>query len=300
MRRKPFAVLCVSIALALSACGSADSKAGSGESRSDVTATDLSKIEKVDEIAAMVPETVKKDGTLTVGNNIYYAPAEFYAADGKTAQGYDIDLTNALAKVLGLKADIQQAEFAAIIPAIGSKYEAGIANFSINPERIATVNMIEYFKVGSSWSTAKGNPKKFDPKSPCGAIVGVQTGTVQDEDIDKLNATCPADKKIQIQRYNEQSAVTTALAGGKLVAMYTDSSVAEYAAKITDGATAVAGEPENVAGVGIVVGKQDAELTKALQAALQYLIDKGHLKSIFKTWGISEGVAQKAELNPAN
>ncbi|WP_124054946.1 ABC transporter substrate-binding protein [Arcanobacterium ihumii] len=301
MRRKPFAAVCLSIALALSACGAEESKSGSGESRgSEITSADLSKVEKVDSIAAMVPEAVKSDGTLTVGNNIYYAPAEFYGSDGKTAQGYDIDLTNALAKVMGLKADIQQAEFAAIIPAIGSKYELGVANFSINQERIATVNMIEYLRVGSSWSVQKGNPKKFDPKNPCGAIVGVQTGTIQDEEIDALNAKCPADKKIQIQRYNEQSAVTTALAGGKLVAMSSDSSVAEYASTITNGSTELVGDPENVAGVGIVVSKQDDQLTKATQAALKYLIDNGQLNEIFKTWGITDGISKDAALNPAN
>lgn len=298
MRRNMLIAAGTVLALTLAACGGDTKEADSTDkAATDVLATDISHIKEDADIAALVPESVKKDGKLTIGDNIYYAPAEFYAADGKTAQGYDIDMAKALAKVMGLEADIQQSEFAAIIPAIGSKYEVGIANFSITAERQKTVNMIQYFEVGSSWSVGEDNPKDFDPASPCGFTIGVQTGTVQDEAIEAINATC--DEKIEIQRYKEQSAVTTALAGGKLDAMYTDSSVADYAARITDGSTEKVGTTEDVAGVGIVVSKEDAALTEAIQKALQKLIDDGDLKKIFDTWGIAEGVASEALLNPA-
>lgn len=259
---------------------------------------DTSHLKEVPEIAKLVPEKVKDDGVLMDGVNIYYAPAEFYAADGVTPLGYDIDMTRALAAVMGLKPEYAQAEFASIIPSIGSKYEVGIANFSINAKRLKQVNMIQYFEAGSAWSTRKGNPKKFDPTSPCGFTVGVQTGTIQDEAISDWQKKCPADKQISIQRFASQGHVTTALVGGKLDAMYTDSTVADYAALQTNGATERVGEVTDVAPVGIVIAKEDAELTKAVQAALQYLIDKGELKKIFAAWGIKDGVSTQAVVNP--
>lgn len=302
MNQKMISLLSVAaLCTALTAC-TADSEdtAKSASTPSDVTATDLSKVETVPEIADTVPEKIKADGKLTVGDNIYYAPAEFYASDGVTAQGYDIDLAKALAKVMGLEADVQQSEFASIIPGIGSKYETGIANFSITPERIKTVNMIQYYEGGSSWSVAKGNPSGFDPANPCGAIVGVQTGTYQDTDlIPALNEKCPADNQMQVQQSEQQSDVTTALAGGKIEAMYTDTAVGDYAAKITDGQTEVIGEPSEVGGFGIVTAKDDAEFTAAMQKALQALIDQGVLQEIFSTWGITDGVSTEAVLNPS-
>ena len=97
------AALCVSAA----ACGTSDEASSSGSETSTASpqAYDVSKIETDEEIAALLPDSVKQDGVLTVGMDTSYAPAEFLAEDGKTPVGYDVDLSNALAKVLGLKAD---------------------------------------------------------------------------------------------------------------------------------------------------------------------------------------------------
>lgn len=297
------ATVCAS-ALALSACSSTNTSENTDPESSPtakITATDLSNVTKDEAVAALVPETVSKDDKLTVGDNIYYAPAEFYAEDGKTPQGYDIDLAKALAKKMGLEADIQQAEFAAIIPGIGSKYEVGIASFTISPERLEVVDMIQYFEDGDTWSVAKGNPKGFDSAKKCGKAIGVQTGTWQDELLTAANEAggeCEKDP-ITLQRFDTQSQVTTTLAGGQVDAMFSDNSVAEYAAKITEGATEIFGEPTDMAGRGIAVSKKDPALTKATQAALQSLIDDGTLAKIFKTWGITTGVSTEAVLNPS-
>lgn len=296
------ATVCAS-ALALSACGSTNTSENDGTESSaaaKITATDLSHVTKDDTIAALIPEAVSKDGKLTVGDNIYYAPAEFYAEDGKTPQGFDIDLAKALAKKMGLEADIQQAEFSTIIPGIGSKYEVGISAFTITPERLEVVDMIQYFEDGNAWSVAKGNPKGFDPANKCGKAIGVQTGTWQDEMLTEANEAggeCEKDP-ITLQRFDTQSQVTTTLAGGQIDAMFSDNSVAEYASKITNGSTETFGAPSDIAGRGIVVAKKDKELTKATQAALQSLIDDGTLAKIFETWGITTGVSTEAVLNP--
>ena len=102
------------------ACCSTSADDADNSTNEDVIATDLSSLQKVDEIAALVPDEVAKDGKLTVGDNIYYAPAEFYAADGTTAQGYDIDIARALAAVMGLEADVQQPNMVATLSLVRS------------------------------------------------------------------------------------------------------------------------------------------------------------------------------------
>ena len=304
MKKSVYALVGSALALTLAACGgnAADSEApGDGDAAataSDVLATDLSGLAKDEAVAALVPEAVSEDGKLTIGTNIFYAPAEFYASDGTTPQGFDIDLMNALAKVMGLEVDIQQADFNAIFPAIGTNYEAAIASITVNEDRLAQFNMIQYFEDGNSWSVAKGNPNGFDPAQKCGAAIGVQTGTYQDEVLTAVNEGECASDPITIQRYDTQNQATQTLAAGQLDAMYTDSSVAAYAAKLTEGATEILGEPEEVSGRAITVAKDDKELTDALVAATQSLIDSGDLAKIFETWGITEGVPTEALLNP--
>ncbi|VEI12817.1 ABC transporter substrate-binding protein [Trueperella bialowiezensis] len=303
MKRIAAAITAATLALALAACSDSDS--GSGNTGSEAPqegylATDLSGVKKVDEIAAMVPESVAADGKLTVGTNIFFAPAEFYAPDGVTPQGYDIDMGKAIAQVLGLEYEVQQAEFASIIPGIGTRYEIGIANFTINAERQETVNMLQYFEAGSAWAVPQGNPKGFDPADVCGKVIGVQSGTYQDEVLAEMNTTTCASNPIQVQQLSEQSAVTMRVASGQIDAMYTDSPVADYAASITDGKVERVGEVEDSAGFGVVVAKDDAELTAAIEAAMNHLMEEGHMADIFATWGITEGVSTKVAVNPAS
>lgn len=298
MRRFETAALAAALALTLAACGSGDSSSDSTSDSTSAATTgyDTSSITKVDDIAAMVPAAVSEDGKLTVGDNIYYAPAEFYAEDGTTPIGYDIDLANALAKVMGLELDLQNAEFSTILPGLPDKFEMAIANISVNEDRMANFNMIPYFATGSTWTVTAGNTD-FDPTNICGTSVGVQTGTVQDEEIATLAESCDGD--LDVQRYDQQSAVTTALVGGKFDAMYTDSSVADYAVSQTAGQLETTGETTGVVPIGITTAKSDTELAEATQAALQYLIDQGILADIFDAWGITDQVATTAEINPA-
>lgn len=290
MKKLVPATMAAMLALSLAACS--DSEEGGTDS--GAPGYDVSGLEKNDEIAAMVPEAVAADGKLTVGVEVTYAPAEFFYTDGTTPIGYDVDMMKALAKVMGLELDLAQSEFAAILPGIPAKYELGISSFSITAERQENFNMIQYFEAGSSWSVAEGNPTGFDPADICGANVGVQTGTIQDDYIKAEAENCD----ISVQRFDQQSAVTTALTGGKIDAMMTDSSVGAYAVEQSGGKLEQAGEATDLAPVGVVVAKDDEAMTEATQAALQYLMDEGVLADIFAEWGITHDVATGAVLNP--
>src|SRR5690349_7740520 len=73
---------------------------------------------------AAIPDAIKSKGTLTVAADATYAPNEFIGTDGKTVQGMDADLANALAGVLGIKVKVVNATFDGIIPGLASgKYD---------------------------------------------------------------------------------------------------------------------------------------------------------------------------------
>jgi polar amino acid transport system substrate-binding protein len=296
--------------LALGACTSASQDAGSGGAASGSASAsaqgfDTSSIAKDDAVAAMVPEAVSSDGKLTVASNLEYAPNEFVAADGRTPVGFDIDIINAVARTMGLEAQIENAGFDSIIPAIGSKYEAGISSFTINPERIQQVNMVSYFTAGSALAVQKGNPDKIKADDVagtalCGVTVGVQTGTIQQEQLEEVSKTCEAggNKAIDLLPYDSQADVTTNLAGGKLQAMYADSPIVAYSVEQTNGQVEQLGGIDDAAPYGVVVAKNDPELASAVQAALQKLMDDGTFTQILDAWGQGEGGLSKAEVNP--
>ncbi len=302
MRRLPALAALAAGALVLTACTNAVEEGTTGTTGAGAPAEpsyDVSTIAKVDEIAAKLPADF--DGTLTIGDNVQYAPAEFFGGtDGQTPTGYDVDLAKALGRVLGVPVEVKHAEFASIIPGIGTQYDAGIASLSITPERQAEVDMISYIAAGSTFSVQKGNPRGLDPADLCGTTMGVQTGTIQDEGADQLSADCEAKgaAPIEVLRYNSQADVTTNLVGGKIDVMYADSPVGQYATVQTQGKVEQLGEVTDAAPQGIAVSKDDPELTAALQAATQHLMDEGVWQDILSAWGVS-GALDTAELNPA-
>lgn len=287
--------------LTLSACNQAGSSS-SGSGAADLS-YDVSGIKKVDAIAALVPADIASGGKLTIGASTDYAPAEFRDENLTTAIGYDVDLGKALGKVLGLETEVVDGEFSSLIPAIGSEYTIGISSFTINEERIKTVNMISYINVGSSYAVPKGNPNGFNPDDVCGKTIAVQTGTAQENDLKKISQTCESEGKSGIQSlpYPRQSEATTNVVGGKADAFYADSTVADYSSTLTNGQLEVVGGIRSALPQGIVVAKDDPELTEAIQKAMQHLMDDGTWPKILKNWGISQDAALRtAKLNPTN
>ncbi len=293
--RSLFAATAASLAvtLALGACSTASqegSQAGVGFDTSGIT--------KDDAIAAMVPDAVAADGKLTVAAELTYAPLEFVATDGTTPVGMDMDIAHAVAALMGLTADIQSSQFDSIIPAMGTRYEVALSAFTITAERLESVNMVSYFAAGSQFAVQKGNPDGVDPDNLCGFTVGVQTGTVQQDELEAKQADC-AGNPITVLPYDKQADVTTNLVGGKVQAMYADSPVTAYAVEQTEGKLETLGEIRDAAPYGAVIAKDDTALAQAVQAALQQLMDDGTLAKIAAAWGNEQGVLQTAELNPA-
>jgi polar amino acid transport system substrate-binding protein len=307
MRRLPAltaAATLTAAALVLTACTDASQQTAEGATPGEASAEasfDPSTVEVDAEIAAMLPKEIADKGTLSVGSDTAYAPAEFIDVDGKTPVGFDVDLVSAVAAVLGLEAEVQSAPFDGIIPAIGSKYDLGVSAFTITDDRTAEVNMISYAMAGSQFGVAAGNPEDFDPENLCGTTVGVQTSTIQDEELTEATKACEDDgeEPIDVVRYESQADVTTNLVGGKLTAMYADSPITAYAVEQSAGQVETIGEIRDAAPYGIVVSQDDEQLTEAVQAAVQKLIDDGTLQAAFASWGSEDAVVAEAELNPA-
>ncbi|WP_425357251.1 ABC transporter substrate-binding protein [Gleimia coleocanis] len=262
---------------------------------------DVNTIEEVPEIAALVPAALKEKGVLLNGASTDYAPAEFRAEDGQTPVGYDIQITEALAKVMGLKkGETQHAEFASIIPSLGTKFDIGASSFTITPERLDQVNMISYVQVGSSYAVQKGNPNNFNPQDVCGKTVGILSGTYQQEFIAAESKKCEDAGKeaVKVMAHDLNTDAITKLVGGQYDAVLSDSSVTGYAISQTNGAIEQVGDVIEAEPQGIAVAKDDIELAKAIQQAMQYLMDKGYLKQMLDNFGAGDAALNQAELNP--
>lgn len=283
----------------VAACGGGSSSPSAGPSGSASASVSV----KADSaLAAKVPASVKQDGVISIGSDATYAPSEFLATDNKTVQGFDVDLFDAVAAKLGLKAQFQNAKFDSIIPGVVSgKYELGVSSFTINADREKQVNMVSYFSAGTQWFTRKGNPDKVDPNNACGLAIAVQTNTVQFDDLTARSKKCTQAGKpaIKIDSYQGQDTATAAIASGKDAAGLADSPVGAYAVKQTGGQLQLLGAIYDSAPYGYAVPKAQTQFAQAIASAVDSLIKDGTYVKILQKWGVQQGAITKAEVNPS-
>ena len=255
---------------ATAACGTSDkadagTDSAKGSDAATITSYDVSSVEKDDTIAAL------------------------------------LDLARAMGNIFGLETEIVSSNFDTIIPAIGSKYDLGIAAFTITKERMESVDFVSYFTAGMGYAVATGNPKNVDENDLCGLNVAVETGTVEEEAINKTAKQCKADgkKDITIQSSKQQTDATTAVVTGKADVFFADSPVVGYAIAQTDGQLEQLGKDFDEVPNAIAIKKGDSQTTEAVQKAMQKLMDDGTYTKILQHWGVESGALDKAEINPA-
>ncbi len=297
LRAAPLALATGMLAPSLAACTRASERLDAESAA--VPVVDLSGIEEVPEIAELVPAAVRERGELVNGAALNYAPGEFVGSTGE-AVGYDIDILAAIGAVLGLSTRTEAAVFAQIIPAVGSTYDVGISSFTINEERLEAVTMVSYFQAGISYAVKAGNPYDIHPDDLCGKRVALQVGTYQEELSIERSQECRenGEKAYDLLAYTSNSDAATNVAGGKGDILMADSPVTAYAIARSRGTLEAIGEIEESALNGIVVAKDQPELAEAIRAALQHLIDSGHMERILAAWGNDAGMIPTSEVNP--
>jgi polar amino acid transport system substrate-binding protein len=288
------------VSLAASACGSSDlsgDNAGGGPSNS---VTPSGTVDQA--LAAKLPAKVKTAGKIVIGVDATYAPNEFLGADGKTVQGMDVDLFNAVAATFGVKTEWQPAPFDSIILGVNSgKYDIGISSFSVTSDREKQANMVSYFTAGTQWATKKGNPKAIDPNNACGKAIAVQKATTQADDIAARSKKCTnsGKKAIKIAIYADQGQATASVVSGKNDAMLADSPVCLYAVKTTEGKLQALGDIYDSAPYGYVLPKAETDFAQAIADALKKVSTSGAYKQALDKWGVTSGSITDFAVNPS-
>lgn len=282
------------VALIGAGCGSS-SGSGSGSSQSGASgASSSGSVDKA--AAAAVPHAFKSKGTLTVAADASYAPNEFFAPDGKTIQGMDVDLAKGVAGAMGLKTNVVNAPFDSIITGLAAKkYDLGMSSFTDTKEREKTVDFVTYFSAGTSFYVkAQGGPNITSLANLCGHKVAAEKGTTQAADAGKQAKKC----KMSVLVFPDQNGTNLALSSGRADVGMADSPVAAYQVKKSGGQFKLSGSPYGTAPYGIAVPKGSG-LDKPVLAALKALKADGKYDQILKKWGVQAGALSKFQINGA-
>ncbi len=259
--------------------------------------TDTSAITVDEAAAAMLPAEIKDSGELVLGTDGSYPPNEYKNSSGEIV-GWGVDLANAVSARLGLEPKWEEAGFDTIIPSIqGGAMDMGSSSFTDNAERQKTVDFVNFYEAGVLWAAPIG--ADVDPANACGMKVAVQSGTFEHTDeLPAKSAECEAAGKpaIEILPFEGQAEATNAVVLGQAEAFSADSPVTLDAIAAQSDKIEAAGETFDVAPYGYALPK-DSDLTKAVQAALQSLMDDGTYLEILTAAGVEDGAIEEATIN---
>lgn len=297
MKKLSLSVLGIAATLAFAACSPVSTSSDGTASNTTASGSSTS-ISKVDKIANTVPEEYRSEGKLDVVTTIGMAPLNYPNTTTGEVEGFNSDLANAIADVLGLEADITTASIDQIIPGLESdRYDVTFANMAVTEERRAVLDFTEYYFTASSLGVPSGNPEGITPETMCGRSIGVSNGSYQmTKVIPEASTVCTdnGQEEINIQAFPEQQKAVVAMLSGRIDAVAMDGPVLAYAItqepRLENAGKLVKGS--NV-GIGVV---NDDPLNESISAALQHLMDDGTYNELLDKWGMSELALTEAKI----
>ena len=143
----------------------------------------------VEAARAALPESVRASGVLKVATSLQWPPYAF-TSDAGTADGIDVRLVRLLAEKLGLRAEIEDVKFPAIVPGVSSgRYDVGLNQINITAERAKIVDFVPYSQDGMGLLIRRGTPA-LDVNDLCGRTLDLTQGSAQVGIAERLSADC--------------------------------------------------------------------------------------------------------------
>ena len=232
--------------------------------------------------------------TLTMMTSPDYPPYEFYDTKGgeRKIVGFDIDIANYIQKELGFKLKIAESDFNGLIPALqANRADFVMAGMTPNPERGKNVDFsIIYYEAQDTIVAAKSSNLK-KPEDLSGKIIGVQLGTVQEQNAKQISKQV---SNIKLKQLNKVPEIVQEIKAGRIDAAIVEDTVALGFVKANpDLQFNIIPSSKNASGSAIAFPK-GSRLVEPFNKVLQKMKSNGELERLSKKWFSSNSLTQEA------
>lgn len=241
--------------------------------------------------------SVGKD-RLTMITSPDYPPYEFYDTKGGNRQivGFDIDIANTLAQRLGFQLQIMESDFNGLIPALqANRADFVMAGMTPTPERRKNVDFsIIYYEAKDTIVAPKTSNLK-QPQDLVGKTVGVQLGTIQEQNAKKIAAKFPG---IQLKQLNRVPEAIQEIKSGRIDAAIVEDTVAKGFAQANPELEFNVIPSQEASGSAIAFPK-GSPLVAPFNQVLQQMRDNGELEKLATKWFSQTTATDTASSPPA-
>lgn len=262
--------------------------------------------DKVDEIAAKVPQAIRDRGTLVVTGSAGTAPPlRFYADDDTTIIGSETDFAHLIGDVLDLDVELTAADWAQNFVRVDSgEADVFISNVTVTEERKEKYDFATYRLDSLAVEVQKDSGITFGgPKDIAALTVGVGSGTNQEALLVEWNEQNIAAglEPAEILYYQNAVDYYLALGSGRIDAYVGPNPTSAFHALQT-GETEVAGTfsgaGSELQGEIAVLTKKDNGLIQAINEALDHIIENGTYAKVLERWGITSEAIDDSRIDP--
>ena len=227
--------------------------------------------------------TLVEDGTITVASDLANAPLDFVDEKTGEAQGFEIDLINAVADKLGVECEVLPAmKFDTIVPLIeqGGKADVGVSNITITDARMEQVDFTDSYMDSNQGlvTLAADVDVTEDDLNVEGTKIAVQAGTTgaswAEENLPNAEIVALDDPVVAV----------TGVQTGLYAAAVADLPVMTYLCSNSFTDCPVAIEIPTGEQYGIAVNKDNPGLTEAINGALAELEEEGYISELEVKW----------------
>jgi len=263
----------------------------------------VSGIQADPKLTAELPASVRSSGTLILGTTQSPGTSGLpHAGENAAGQpiGLDVDLRNAVAKILGVNWSVQYGTFPTVIPGVqNGKFDVGQDNFGVTKAREQVVSFSTYLNDGQSFlgGTATTLTSVTSLTDLCGLTVATSPGSTFQQILTAGASKCAAvgKKPYQVQYFSDDGPIFLGLANGKVDIDFGPTLSLKYDAAHIAG-TKYLGQI-SATPVGFVTAKS-SPLAKPLTDAVNELIANGDYAKIFAKWGVTGTGVSESQVNP--
>ena len=256
------------------------------------------------ELHSRLPDGIRSSGVITVGTDASYAPASFFAPNGRDIVGFEPDLGAAMGRVLGVRVKFVNVEFTNLLPELAEhKIDLAISAMTDTPDREKKADFIDYFSAGTSIVVQRGNPAAIASlQDLCGHVVAVEEGTVQVDLVRRSQQHCAGNPMI-MRQYPTNSDALLQLRTGRATAVLNDYPPAAYLANDdkTKANYQLASDTQYEPGpYGIATNKDQTALRDVVRDALTEIMRSGAYAKALSGWGVGNGALRQAAINASS